>query len=272
MRKRLALLGGIVLSALILMSSVGCEDEEGRPWNTALSPDHPMGFDMRTIVDPETGEKVRGYFASTLEDAYVSGEEFFIPDQVLGLQVVGLGTVPFMSSISDPIDALRDEGEEWTVKELYCPGTIMEYVDGYFKSLKSKGLGDFTVYYCGTIVPLQMNREILYYVPAEQLEEYAVLVTAYNEENPKREFPGEFRAANIEYRYNAEERPVYYYVDHVEEGGTIEHIPPEPTREGYEFKGWFTDENGTQAWDFSQPIRTGEQESLKLFARWQKLP
>ena len=148
----------------------------------------------------------------------------------------------------------------------------MEYVDGYFKSLKSKGLGDFTVYYCGTVVPLQMNREILYFVPAEQLEEYAVLVTAYNEENPKREFPGEFRAANIEYRYNAEGRPVYYYVDHVEEGGTIEHIPPEPTREGYEFKGWFTDENGTQAWDFSQPIRTGEQESLKLFARWQKQP
>ena len=91
-------------------------------------------------------------------------------------------------------------------------------------------------------------------------------------EDLEREFPGEFRAANIEYRYNAEERPVYYYVDHVEEGGVIEKIPPEPTREGYEFKGWFTDENGTQAWDFSQPIRTGEQESLKLFARWQKLP
>lgn len=64
----------------------------------------------------------------------------------------------------------------------------------------------------------------------------------------------------------------YYYIDYVEEGGTIEHIPPEPMREGYEFKGWFTDENGTQAWDFSKPISTGEQESLKLFAKWQKQP
>lgn len=269
MKKRLALLGGIVLSALILMSFAGCEDEEGRPWKTALSPDHPMGFDMRTIVDPETGEEVRGYFASTLKATYVSGEEFFIPDQVLGLQVVGLGTVPFMSYIANPIDAIHDEDEEWPIKELYCPGTVMEYADGYFKS---PWLRDFTVYYCGTVVPLQMDWAILYYVPAEQLEEYAALVDAYNEENPAIEFPGEFRAANIEYRYNAEERPVYYYVDHVEEGGVIEKIPPEPTREGYEFKGWFTDENGTQAWDFSQPIRTGEQESLKLFARWQKLP
>lgn len=272
MRKRFALLGGVVLSALLLMSFAGCEDAEGNPWITDISPESPMQFRSLGVEDPKTGVYVHGYLANGLKTAYVSEEEFFIPDQVLGLQVVGLGMAPFMSFTANPIDIECDEDEEWTIKELYCPGTVIRYLDGYFNLRGPLELGDFTVYYCGTVVPLQMNREILYYVPADQLEEYAVFVAAYNEKNQESEFPGEFRAANIEYRYNAEERPVYYYVDHVEEGGVIEKIPPEPTREGYEFKGWFTDENGTQAWDFSQPIRTGEQESLKLFARWQKLP
>ena len=60
MRKRLALLGGIVLSALILMSSVGCEDEEGNPWITDISPESPMEFRSLSVEDPRTGEYVHG--------------------------------------------------------------------------------------------------------------------------------------------------------------------------------------------------------------------
>ena len=67
---------------------------------------------------------------------------------------------------------------------------------------------------------------------------------------------------------NAEGMEEYYYIDYVAEGGTIENIPPEPTREGYEFMGWFTDETGTEEYDFSQPINAEGQESLSLFAGW----
>ena len=49
----------------------------------------------------------------------------------------------------------------------------------------------------------------------------------------------------------------------VEQGGTATE-PPAPTRSGYRFAGWYSDEALTQAWDFSQPVNA----DLKLYAKW----
>ena len=43
--------------------------------------------------------------------------------------------------------------------------------------------------------------------------------------------------------------------------------PEEPTREGYEFKGWYSDENCTYQWDFST---TQVSQSMTLYADWEK--
>ena len=41
--------------------------------------------------------------------------------------------------------------------------------------------------------------------------------------------------------------------------------PVEPTRNGYDFKGWFTDESGTNEYDFGTPVTA----SIILYAKWE---
>ncbi len=42
--------------------------------------------------------------------------------------------------------------------------------------------------------------------------------------------------------------------------------PSDPVRDGYTFLGWYTDANGTTAWDFSDPVTS----DMTLYAKWQK--
>ncbi len=44
--------------------------------------------------------------------------------------------------------------------------------------------------------------------------------------------------------------------------------PADPTRDGYTFGGWFTDEACTQAYDFSTPVTA----DLTLYAKWTRMP
>ncbi len=44
--------------------------------------------------------------------------------------------------------------------------------------------------------------------------------------------------------------------------------PADPVKDGYEFKGWFTDEACTVAYDFNEPVTA----DLDLYAKWEKLP
>lgn len=44
---------------------------------------------------------------------------------------------------------------------------------------------------------------------------------------------------------------------------------PNPTRNGYQFKGWYTDEELTERWDISQDVIAGD---TTLYAKWEKSP
>lgn len=44
--------------------------------------------------------------------------------------------------------------------------------------------------------------------------------------------------------------------------------PDDPTRSGYVFAGWYTDEACTAAYDFTQPVR----DSVTLYAKWEAAP
>ena len=65
--------------------------------------------------------------------------------------------------------------------------------------------------------------------------------------------------ANVSYLYNYEGAPNsgYYWVDTYDKS-VISFIPPEPTREDYEFGGWYKNKECTTAWDFENDI-TGEE-------------
>lgn len=205
------------------------------------------------------------YLASTYFKDNDSGvrDVHYIVWSVEDTPVKVLGYVPIASSYVDPIVYDRNHSR---VNNVYCPGSIERCEDGYFRTYYADDTEmPFHIFYCGAVIDLSeagYGSAIVYYVPSAQLEEYCALWQENRE--------GAICAANIEYLLNSEGMEEYYYIDYVAEGGTIENIPPEPTREGYDFMGWFMDETGTQEYDFSQPINAEGQESLKLFAKWQK--
>ncbi|WP_066648721.1 InlB B-repeat-containing protein [Christensenella timonensis] len=53
-------------------------------------------------------------------------------------------------------------------------------------------------------------------------------------------------------------------ITNIPAGSTI-NAPADPTREGYTFDGWFTDEAATQKWDFASGVVNG---NMTLYARW----
>lgn len=57
---------------------------------------------------------------------------------------------------------------------------------------------------------------------------------------------------NVSYIYNYDSAPNdgYYWVDNYD-NSLIEYIPPEPTRQGYKFDGWYKEEDCTNKWDFN---------------------
>ena len=58
--------------------------------------------------------------------------------------------------------------------------------------------------------------------------------------------------ANVSYIYNYEASPNdgYYWVDNYD-SSLIQYIPPEPTREGYVFDGWYKEAECINKWDFN---------------------
>ena len=64
-----------------------------------------------------------------------------------------------------------------------------------------------------------------------------------------------FLIANIEFMYNYENAPNYgcYWIDDLETGETLSYIPPNPTRDGYTFEGWYADSECTIEYDFTTP-------------------
>ena len=60
-------------------------------------------------------------------------------------------------------------------------------------------------------------------------------------------------AANVSYFYNYENSPNdnYYWIDDYDYGKKIEFIPPEPSRSGYVFGGWYKESECINKWDFN---------------------
>ena len=101
-------------------------------------------------------------------------------------------------------------------------------------------------------------------------------VSIYGTKNAKRYNQ---KIANVSYYYNYEgaKNGGYYWLDNYDYGSKIEYIPQDPTREGYNFGGWYKEPECLTKWDFESDalptIKTdGEGNAIyqetKLFAKW----
>lgn len=88
--------------------------------------------------------------------------------------------------------------------------------------------------------------------------------------------------ANVSYYYNYEnpKNGGYYWIDDCAYGSKIEFTPPEPTREGYTFGGWYKEPECINEWDFETDTlpetlldADGEQvyQETILYAKWTKV-
>lgn len=113
------------------------------------------------------------------------------------------------------------------------------------------------------------NFEGLFFISKKEYES----VEEYNDlhfvENP----------ANVSYFYNYENAPNdnYYWIDDYDYSEKIEFIPPEPTREGYIFDGWYKESECINKWDYDvdtlpqiQYDKNEKQvyQETKLYAKW----
>ena len=80
-----------------------------------------------------------------------------------------------------------------------------------------------------------------------------------------------YMLANIEFMYNYENAPNqgHYWIDDLETGETLMYLPPNPTREGYTFGGWYADSECTIPYNFATPyvkkdMLKGELEEKRL--------
>ena len=73
-------------------------------------------------------------------------------------------------------------------------------------------------------------------------------------------FTGELYTYTVTFRT---EEGIYETLEKVPHGSTIL-LPRDPGREGYDFQGWYTDENYSQQFDVKQPVEG----NLQLYAKW----
>ena len=85
--------------------------------------------------------------------------------------------------------------------------------------------------------------------------------------------------ANVSYFYNYEnaENAGYYWIDNCDYGSKIEYIPENPKRLGYEFAGWYKEEECINKWDYETDTLPEKKETegggiiyqeTKLYAKW----
>lgn len=104
-----------------------------------------------------------------------------------------------------------------------------------------------------------------------------VLLDSVNECIPKEckktfEFYYDFSSPNVFYKYgygSSFPNGGYAWIDYLEPGDRIKTLPPAPQRAGYEFTGWYMDEQCTTVADFESIVK--EDADINLYAGWEKI-
>ncbi|MCH5153207.1 MAG: InlB B-repeat-containing protein [Clostridiales bacterium] len=256
--KKISLALCILLLFVLIFTLSACK-KDGYDWHITYN---SMCFEL--IPQKTENGKDYYYIAGDLEDKTV--KNYFIPMLVNGFPVRAFGWGGFASRSHTKL-------EHFSLQKLYMPGTIVEHYSQsqYFSDLNC----NLQVYYCGEVIdlykmcPIDLESYVVnYYVPVNKLSSFQKVFN-----NGIATTCGLYKA-NISYRLNSEDMCEYYYVDNIESGSKIQNIPPEPTRAGYTFGGWYTEKECTIKWDFDNvPTVSNNDDSFvefALYAKWTK--
>lgn len=108
---------------------------------------------------------------------------------------------------------------------------------------------------------------------------FYLLKKEYESANAFNDLPFNESPANVSYFYNYDNAPNdnYYWIDDYDYGEKIDFIPPEPTRAGYTFGGWYKESECINKWNFeidALPSALYGEDNLelyqetKLYAKW----
>ncbi|QVK16782.1 InlB B-repeat-containing protein [Mycoplasmatota bacterium] len=110
----------------------------------------------------------------------------------------------------------------------------------------------------GYAIPREPGRIITVYVPFEVYDEYY----SGTEWDDYRDL---LKRSTVSFYYNYDNSPNQdlFWTSQPEKGDKIDK-PTDPSREGYIFKGWFTEKETINEWDFENEAEV----RLQLFAKW----
>ncbi len=189
----------------------------------------------------------------------------FIPSEIDGHPVKQLGFETIFIGSGGEFNSHHFRGDDREDKiiidRLYVP-TSVDKVYGLYPNYFAD---NFRLFYAGGFLDLHIfvykNEGLRIYVPMDKYDDFL--------DCSKKTDETYIYSANVVYDLNYDDEETYY-IDYYDENSLIECIPPEPSREGYEFVGWYKEEACNTLWDFSSDTIINEKEELRLYAKWQQ--
>ena len=224
-------------------------------------------------------EKLRGFAIKHIDDNSNPEEmrTIIIPDSINGTQVKFVGKQPIFLGMAEL-------GIGYTHTErIYFPWTIryihkinFGLIDSYSDILEYMIFATNVSRNVFSVAKDFSDREIKCVITNWLYEEEKGQGTVYY----KSYFERYYIPANISYMFNYDDSPNegYFFIDLLEETGTLLEPPYPPQRTLYKFVGWYKDEACTAKWDFENDevkIHFDEEgnciyEEIKLYAGWEK--
>lgn len=254
-----------LMCMMIALSLCGCthQKEDG---------EYYMGFKIREDVDfryllfdevcPTCKSVDHPHVA--IWDLTETGKEkeiLIIPKTINGYEVRHLGVESFPIWEHHQLGGINSE----KVKRIYLSKRVECYRDvEFFHRLRSTR-NDI-------IITDTVNLECVIYNYITEANEYGGGLRFYKNDIKVDDIQRE----NVSY-WIGEEKP--YWIDDFEYGEKITYIPEEPKRDGFEFDGWFKEEDCLNEWNFetdtlpkAQKTEDGEDfyAETKLYAKWIK--
>ncbi|MBO4962969.1 MAG: InlB B-repeat-containing protein [Clostridia bacterium] len=196
-----------------------------------------QGLNKEYIVIPK-GMTIR----KTLGNLFASGHPiaFTYSEKIKKIYNAGFAMPSILSYNKTKEENIVFQNQEMLISKKQCK--FFAIVESFYNYKCYQGV-DLIVEYC--LKNSNFYREYGYIVYAQLAKEnsnYESFIECYY-------------LANIEFMYNYENAPTkgYYWIDDLETGETLAYMPPNPTREGYTFDGWYADSECTIEYDFTTP-------------------